>query len=97
MTMFVGLLKTVTFVYDVVSFIPSYLLYQPHQRLKQSNRLKVRTNLRDYSNLAYRKFSEISAALGNSATIINLPNNYWGNSPTPDSSKDTLRQKSATK
>ena len=31
----------------------------------------------------YRKFSEISAALGNSATIINLPNNYWGNSPPP--------------
>ena len=31
----------------------------------------------------YRKFSEISAALENSATIINLPNNYWGNSPTP--------------
>ena len=33
----------------------------------------------------YRKFSEISAALGNSATIINLPNNYLENSPTPDS------------
>ena len=31
----------------------------------------------------YRKFSEISAALGNSATVINQPNNYWGNSPTP--------------
>ena len=45
----------------------------------------------------YRKFSEISAALGNSATIINLPNNYWGNSPTPNSSKDTFHQKSATK
>ena len=30
--------------------------------------------------LYYRKFSEIVAALGNSATIINLPNNYWGNS-----------------
>ena len=44
----------------------------------------------------YRKFSEISATLGNSATIINLPNNYWGNSPTPDSSKDTFHQKSAT-
>ena len=34
-------------------------------------------------NHPYLKFSEISAALGNSATIINLPNNYWGNSPTP--------------
>ena len=45
----------------------------------------------------YRKFSEISAALGNSATIINLQNNYWGNSPTPDLSKDTFHQKSATK
>ena len=46
---------------------------------------------------SYRKFLEISAALGNSATMINLPNNYWGNSPTPDSSRDTFRQKSATK
>ena len=45
----------------------------------------------------YRKFSEISAALGNSTTIINLPNNYWENSPTPDSSKDTFHQKSTTK
>ena len=43
-------------------------------------------------NGMYRKFSAISAALGNSATIINLPNDYWGNSPTPDSSKDTFRQ-----
>ena len=45
----------------------------------------------------YRKLSQISAALGNSATIINLPNNYWGISPTPDSSKDTFHQNSATK
>ena len=45
----------------------------------------------------YRKVSEISAALGNSATIINSQNKYWGNSPTPDSSKDTFHQKSATK
>ena len=48
-------------------------------------------------NDRYRKFSKISAALGNSATIINLPNNYWGNLPIPDSSKDTFHQKSATK
>ena len=47
--------------------------------------------------IGYRKVSEISAALGNSATIINSQNNYWGNSPTPDSSKDTFHQKSATK
>ena len=45
----------------------------------------------------YRKFSEISAALGISATIINLQNNYWGISPTPDPSKDTLHQILATK
>ena len=47
--------------------------------------------------MTYRKVSEISAALGNSTTIINLPNDYWGNSATPDSSKDTFHQKSATK
>ena len=45
----------------------------------------------------YRKFSEISAALGISATIIHLQNNYWGISPTPDPSKDTFHQISATK
>ena len=45
----------------------------------------------------YCKFSQISAALGNSATIIHLQNNYWGISPTPDSSKDTFYQKPATK
>ena len=37
----------------------------------------------------YRKFSQILATLGISATIINLQNNYWGISPTPDPSKDT--------
>ena len=47
-------------------------------------------------SLFYRKFSEISTALGISATIIHLPNNYWGISPTPDSSKDTFHQMSAT-
>ena len=50
-----------------------------------------------FYSFIYRKFLDISAALGNSATIINLPYNYWGNSPTPDSSKDTFHQKSATK
>ena len=45
----------------------------------------------------YRKFSEISTALGISATIIHIQNNYWRNLPTPDSSKDTFHQKSATK
>ena len=34
----------------------------------------------------YRKVSEISAALGNSATIIKSQNNYWGNSATPNPS-----------
>ena len=60
------------------------------------------STLRELSNeyqhdRIYRKVSEISAALGNSATIINSQNNYWGNSPIPDSSKDTFHQKSATK
>ena len=36
----------------------------------------------------YRKISEINAALGVSATIIYLQNNYWGISPIPDPSKD---------
>ena len=54
-------------------------------------------NLSYFPQIYYRKTSEISAALGNSATIINLPNDYWGNSATPDSSKDTFHQKSATK
>ena len=44
----------------------------------------------------YRKVSEISAALGNSATIIKSQNNYWGNSDTPNPSKDTFHQMSAT-
>ena len=44
----------------------------------------------------YRKVSEISAALGNSATIIKSQNNYWGNSATPNPSKDTFHQMSAT-
>ena len=47
--------------------------------------------------MTYRKFSEISAALGNLATIILEQNNYWGISPTPDPSKDTFRQISANK
>ena len=48
-------------------------------------------------NQLYRKFSEISAALGISATIINVQNNYLGISPTLDPSKDLFHQKSATK
>ena len=48
-------------------------------------------------DMTYRKFSEILAALGNSATIIHKQNNYWGISPTPDPSKDTFRQISANK
>ena len=45
----------------------------------------------------YRKFSKISTALGNSATIIHKQRYYWGISPTPDPSKDTFRQISANK
>ena len=49
-----------------------------------------------YKHGTYRKVSEISAALGNSATIIKSQNNYWGNSATPNPSKDTFHQMSAT-
>ena len=41
----------------------------------------------------YRNFSEISAALGISATIINLQNNYRGISHTPDPSIDYIYRK----
>ena len=38
----------------------------------------------------YCKFSEILAALGILATMINLQDNYWGISPIHDPSKDNL-------
>ena len=44
----------------------------------------------------YRNFSQISATLGNSATIIHFQNNYWGISATLDQPKDAFHQMSAT-
>ena len=44
----------------------------------------------------YRKFSQISAALEISATIIISQNNYWGILATLDQPEDTLHQMSAT-
>ena len=45
----------------------------------------------------YRKFSQISAALGILTTIIDLQNNNQGILPTPDPSKDKFHQMSTTK
>ena len=45
---------------------------------------------------SYPKFSQISAALGISATIIILRNNYWGILTSPYQPEDKLHQMSAT-
>ena len=37
----INVLKGITTVYDIVTFIPWYILGDPQGRLKQSNRIKV--------------------------------------------------------
>ena len=37
----IGVLKGITTVYDFITFVPWFILANPQERLKQSNRLKV--------------------------------------------------------
>lgn len=38
----IGILRGITFVYDIIMFIPLWLLRKPQRKLRSSNRLKVR-------------------------------------------------------
>lgn len=39
----IGLLKGVAFVYDILSFVPAYFIDNPRRKIQQSNRIKVST------------------------------------------------------
>ena len=58
-TTVVGILKGLSYIYDVVLYIPWYIYDRPDLRLKTSRRIRVRSSTLSVGSICTKKFDDM--------------------------------------